>query len=102
MKFWRSLISINKPESSRSFTLVVSAFVAFLLGVAVAFVLIWDVITNGYIKTNLEDLGIFMVSIGGFLAGGSVSKVFAGKKSTYVMDKSGDVETDDSNGDTKP
>lgn len=80
MAFWHSLISINKPESSKSFTLVVSAIVSAIVGLCICFILVWDVIHNGYIKTNMEDMGIFMLCMGGYLAGGSVSKVFNSNK----------------------
>lgn len=103
MAFWHSLISINKPESSKSFTLVISAIVSAIVGLCICFILIWDVTHNGYIKTNMEDMGIFMLCMGGYLAGGSVSKVFQSKKydriAPYVensedMDEESDDYTD--------
>lgn len=41
------------------------------------FCLIWDVCTNGYIKTDLNDLGWFLVGIGVYMAGGSVPKTIS-------------------------
>lgn len=41
------------------------------------FCLVWDVCTNGYIKTNLESLGWFLVGIGIYMAGGSVPKTIS-------------------------
>lgn len=38
------------------------------------FCLLWDVCTNGYLKTDLEGLGIFILCIGGFMAGGGINK----------------------------
>lgn len=82
MKFWRSLITINTPESSRSFTLIISAIVSAIVGLCVCFAICWDVIHNNYVKTDLESMGIFMLCMGGYLAGGSVSKIaqFMGKR----------------------
>lgn len=52
------------------------------------FCLVWDVCTNGYIKTNLESLGWFLVGIGIYMAGGSVPKTISDisnkKKGTYI------------------
>ena len=47
---------------------------SFTAGVVVPFVLIWDVVTNGFIKTNMTDMGVFLLCLGGFIfgAGGQV------------------------------
>lgn len=47
---------------------------SFTAGVVVPFVLIWDVVTNGFVKTNMTDMGIFLLCLGGFIfgAGGQV------------------------------
>jgi hypothetical protein len=37
----------------------------------------WDVITNGYLKTDLEQLGWFMLCVGGFMAGGGINKAIS-------------------------
>lgn len=64
----RSSMSVN------SITLLVSAFIGFLIGLVVCFVLVYDVVTNGYIKTNLMDLGIFLLASGGYIAGSGIPK----------------------------
>lgn len=66
----RSSMSVN------SITLLVSALVGFLIGLVVCFVLIYDVITNGHIKTDLMDLGIFLLASGGYIAGSGIPKAF--------------------------
>lgn len=91
MSFLRGLININSPESTRSVTLLVSAMVTGLIGICLSFALCWDVIHNGYIKTNLEDAGIFMISMGGFLAGSSVGKIF-GKNNNSKYQRIADFE----------
>lgn len=75
-KYLQSLISVDSVNSSKSFTLVLSAIIAFMSGVVVCFVLVYDVVTNGYIKSNLEDMGIFMLCMGGYMAGSGVPKIF--------------------------
>lgn len=76
MRFWASLISTDGQISSKNFTLIVSAIVSAIVGLCVCFVMCWDVIHNNYVKTDMESMGIFMLCMGGYLAGGSVSKVF--------------------------
>ena len=74
-----SLIKTDTGNSSKSFTLVLSAIISFVSGLVMCFILIYDVLTNGYVKTDLESAGIFMLCIGGFMAGSSVSKIFGDK-----------------------
>ena len=72
----QTLISTDSVNSSKSFTLVLSAIISFLSGVVVCFVLVYDVVTNGYVKSNLEDMGIFMLCMGGYMASSGVPKIF--------------------------
>lgn len=51
--------------------LLVAISGTFLAGIVTPFILIWDVITNGYVKTDLPGLGIFILSLGGFIFGAS-------------------------------
>lgn len=96
MKFLRSLININSADSSRSFTLVVSSFISILIGVIICFAIVWDVIHNDYIKTDMENVGIFMLCLGGYVAGSSVSKVFPNKlKGTKAGEYMETIENDD-------
>lgn len=101
MKFWRSLVSINGSDSSKNFTLIVSAIVSAIVGVCVCFVLCWDVVHNGYVKTDMESMGIFMLCMGGYLAGGSVTKLMSvrirgrhPRVSEYIDDTCGGEYTD--------
>lgn len=96
MNFLRSLININSADSSRSFTLVVSSFISILIGVIICFAIVWDVIHNDYIKTDMENVGIFMLCLGGYVAGSSVSKVFPNKlKGTKAVEYMETIENDD-------
>ncbi|MEE3323971.1 MAG: hypothetical protein VZR33_01445 [Methanosphaera sp.] len=95
MNFLRSLININSADSSRSFTLVVSSFISILIGVIICFAIVWDVIHNDYIKTDMENVGIFMLCLGGYVAGSSVSKVFPNKlKGTKAGEYMETIEND--------
>jgi len=96
MNFLRSLININSADSSRSFTLVVSSFISILIGVIICFAIVWDVIHNDYIKTDMENVGIFMLCLGGYVAGSSVSKVFPNKlKGTKACEYMETIDNDD-------
>ena len=75
--YFRVLIKNNSGESSKSFSLVLSAIIGGLIGLCVCFVLLWDVITDGMVSTNLADLGIFLLCTGVYMMGGGASKVIS-------------------------
>ena len=79
-RYLKSLIKANSLDSSKSFALVLSSIVGALLGLCVCFCLVYDVCTNGYIKTNLDSLGIFILCTGGFMAGGGLNKALGDRK----------------------
>lgn len=91
IEYIKSLIKANTLDSSKSFSLVLSVLVGALIGLCVCFCLIWDVCSNGFLKTDLDSLGIFLLCAGGFMAGGGASKVFAERK----RKKSNDINKDD-------
>ena len=52
-------------------------------------ILVYDVYCNGYIKTNLEDAGIFMLCVGSCVAASGVPKIFgerARKKESFQQE----------------
>lgn len=77
IQYIKSLIKANTLDSSKSFALVLSVIVGALIGLCVCFCLIWDVCSNGYLKTDLDSLGIFLLCAGGFMAGGGVNKALS-------------------------
>lgn len=89
IEYIRSLIKANTLDSSKSFSLVLSVLVGALIGICVCFCLIWDVCGNGFIKTDLQSLGIFLLCAGGFMAGGGASKVLADGRKKNLKDKEG-------------
>lgn len=96
MGFWKILISDNEALNSKNFALIVSSVVSAIVGICVCFVICWDVIHNNYIKTDMENMGVFMLCMGGYLAGGSVTKVFQGIKSGSKIRPYIDNNSDDS------
>ena len=79
-EYLKSLIKANSLDSSKSFALVLSSIVGALIGFCVCFCLVWDVCTNGYLKTDLDALGLFMLCIGGLMAGGGINKALSERK----------------------
>ena len=74
-EYLKSLIRANSLDSSKSFAMLLSVGVGVMLGLCVCFCLLWDVCTNGYLKTDMDSLGLFVLCVGGFMAGGGVNKV---------------------------
>ena len=83
-EYLKSLIKANSLDSSKSFALVLSCIVGALIGLCVCFCLVWDVCANGYLKTDLDALGLFMLCIGGFMAGGGINKALSERKRDNV------------------
>lgn len=79
-EYLKSLIKADTLDSSKNFALVLSCIVGAVMGFCVCFCLIYDVCSNGYIKTDLDSLGIFMLCIGCFMAGGGINKALADRK----------------------
>ena len=76
-EYLKSLIKANTLDSSKSFGLLCSILTGSMLAICVIFCLVWDVCTNGYIKTDLKSLGWFLIGIGVFMAGGSAPKTIS-------------------------
>lgn len=74
MGFFRSLITKGTGDSTKSFSLLVSVLIGAWLGLIIGFVMIWDVVADGTITTNVTELGTFMLCIGGYIAGGGINK----------------------------
>jgi hypothetical protein len=98
-KYLASLIKNDTGNSSKSFTLVLSAIISFIAGLTICGILIYDAYCNGYIKTDLEKAGIFMLCMGGYMAGSSVSKIFGDRahaSSIVAMHEYDSMEEDES------
>jgi len=75
--YFRKLGDVTDSNSSKSFALLVSTITGGILAVAICFILVFDVLTNGYVKTDLADLGIFLLCVGGYIAGSGVTKAIS-------------------------
>ena len=76
-KFFRLLVRNGSGESSKSFGLVVSAIMGAIMTLAVTFVLVWDVVSDGIIDTDLSKLGIFVLCIGCYTFGSGANKMLS-------------------------
>lgn len=74
VEYLKSLVKSGTLDSSKSFALVLSVLVGALVGLVVCFCLVWDVVTNGRVETDLDGLGVFLLCVGGFMAGGGITK----------------------------
>lgn len=79
IEYIKSLIKANTMDSSKSFSMLLSAIVGALIGLCSCFCMIWDVCSNGYLKTDLDSLGIFLLCAGGFMIGGGFPKAVSEK-----------------------
>lgn len=62
-----------------------------LVGVCVCFCLVWDVVVNGHVETDLDGLGVFLLCVGGYMAGGGITKSLSERRN-----KNGNLSTKDS------
>lgn len=90
--YLRNLIRVGSGESSKSFALVLSAIVGAIIGLCICFVLIFDVVKDGVVTTNMADLGILLLCDGIFMFGGGASKVisegfYAKVKESFNLEK---------------
>jgi len=76
-RFFKLLVRNGSGESSKSFGLVVSAIMGAVMTLAVTFVLIWDVVSDGTIDTDLSKLGIFVLCIGCYTFGSGANKMLS-------------------------
>lgn len=79
-EYLKSLIKADSLDSSKSFALVLSSIIGALIGLCVCFCLVYDVCSNGYLKTDLDHLGLFILCVGGFMAGGGINKALSEKR----------------------
>lgn len=79
-EYLKSLIRADTLDSSKSFALLLSVCIGALTGLCVCFCLVWDVCTNGYVKTDLDGMGVFLLCVGGFMAGGGLNKALSDRK----------------------
>ena len=99
-KIWNYLQKLgdtSNPNSSKSFALLVSTITGGIIALVICFILIYDTLQNGYVKTDLTQLGIFLLCVGGYIAGSGVTKAltekyYAGGEGQKSEEKEGETE----------
>lgn len=82
MGFFKDLIRNNSGVSSKSFFLVTVTAIGLFLLLIVAFILIWDVVKNGQVCTDLSGLSLFVGSITSLFTAAGLTKCI-GEKHEY-------------------
>ena len=70
----KASIDDKSSMSTGSITLLLSALIGAIIGLCVCFILIYDVTYDGKVDTDLLDLGIFLMSSGGYILGSGMPK----------------------------
>lgn len=78
--YLKSLIRANTLDSSKSFSMLACVFLGLFLGAVLGFCLIWDTVTNGYIKTDADTIWWTLTGIAVIVTGGSVAKIASERK----------------------
>ena len=76
VKYLGSLIKNDTGNSSKSFALVSSTILSFIVGIVMVSVIAYDGFRDGIIDTDLEKAGIFMICVGSCVAASGVPKIF--------------------------
>lgn len=69
------LVKSGTGDSSKSFALLLSAFIGSLAALVLCFVLVYDIAQDGILSVDLSDAGMFLLCCSGFIFGGGVNKV---------------------------
>lgn len=85
-EYLKSLIRANTLDSSKSFSMISCVFLGLFLGLVLGFCIIWDTVTNGYIKTDADTIWWMLTGIAVIVTGGSVAKI-AGERKNHVDKK---------------
>ncbi len=91
-------IDDKSSMSSGSITLLLSAIIGAIIGLCVCFVLIYDVTYDGKVDTDLLDLGIFLMSSGGYILGSGMPKTIVDarmKKRSWVENEKMQAEAEE-------
>ena len=77
MGFWNNVRLSIDDKSSMSvscISLLIASFTGGILAIIIGFAICYDVMTNGYVKTDLIDAGIFVLCRGTYIAGSGIPK----------------------------
>ena len=75
ISYFKSLAVPGSGNSSKAFALLLSAIVGALMGLCICFVLIFDVVIDGQVNTDLNELGWFLLCTGAYSFGAGAGKI---------------------------
>lgn len=84
--YLKLLSQSNSGQSSKAFAVVTSTIVSALMGITLCFAVAYDAWTDGEVDSDLQDMGILMLCMGGFVGGSSVSKIFGDQSEGKVKE----------------
>lgn len=79
MGFFKKLVENNSGVSSKSFFLVIITLIGCFLLLVVGFVLVFEVLRNGTIKTDLSGLSLLVGSITALFGAAGLTKCIGEK-----------------------
>ena len=85
IKYLGSLIKNDTGNSSKSFALVVSVILSFIVGLILCIVIAYDGFLDGRIDTDLEKAGIFIICVGSSVAASGIPKIFGDREYSRSM-----------------
>lgn len=74
VKYLKLLIQVNGGHSSKAFFLVSVTLIGFLILLVVCFILVWEVVAYGTIKTDLMGLSAFVGSVASLFVTAGITK----------------------------
>lgn len=76
----KSSIDDRSSMSVNSAALLISSMTGVVIGLVVCFVLIYDVVSNGYVRTDMDGLAWLLMSSGGYIATSGLPKAYVDGK----------------------
>lgn len=91
-KFIGDLIRTNSGTSSKAFFLVSVTLAGCVILLAVAFVLVFEVVKSGTIRTDLGGLAAFIGAVAGLFATAGATKAFGERNEKNINNKDDEKE----------
>lgn len=76
----KASIDDKSSMSVNSITLLASALMGVVIGLVICFVLVYDVISNGYVQSDVDKLAWLLISSGGYIASSGIPKAYVDGK----------------------
>lgn len=97
-------IDDKSSMSVNSITLLASALMGVVIGFVICFVLIYDVISNGHVESDVDKLAWLLISSGGYIASSGIPKAYVDgkiKTRSWVENEKMEIEAEEDLNDLK-